>query len=152
MKNNIFIIFLITFALMLLIIDSASAQTTERNVNWDLVGKNLVVGVNSGNPGVQQAAMRLIIQYAEKLNVDDAERGMMRIYRFSDDSKMRQLALVALHKIESEYAMDFAKRNLKFEDDEKVLKLSQAAICDCIRKHTFATNNVIQGDELVAAR
>ena len=92
MKNNIFIIFLITFALMLLIIDSASAQTTERNVNWDLVGKNLVVGVNSGNPGVQQAAMRLIIQYAEKLNVDDAERGMMRIYRFSDDSKnLRQL-------------------------------------------------------------
>lgn len=152
MKNYRITIFLTTLALMLLIIDSAPAQTTERIINWDLVSENLVVGIYSGNPGVQQAAMRLIIQFADKLNVDDAEREMMRIYRFNDDSNMRQLALVTLHKIKSEYAMDFARRNLKFEDDEKVLKLSQAAVCDCIRKHMFATDNMSQGDELVAAK
>jgi hypothetical protein len=65
---------------------------------------------------------------------------------------MRQLALVTLHKIGSEYAMDFAKRNLKFENDEKVLRLSQAALCDCIRKNTFASENVAEGEGLVVAR
>jgi hypothetical protein len=152
MKKNYFTIYFSALALMLMIINIAPAQTSEHNVNWDLIGENLVVGIQSGNPGVQQAAMRLIIQYADKLNVNDAERELMRIYRFSDDTNMRRLALVTLHKIESEYAIDFAKRNLKFETNEKVLKLSEAAICDCIRKNTFASDNVAKSDELVAAR
>lgn len=151
MKNN-FTIYLFALTLMLMIINIAPAQTTERNVDWNLISENLVAGLKSNNPGVQKAAMRLVIQYAENLDMDDAVIDMMRIYRFSTDTKMRQLALVTLHKIGSEYAMDFAKRNLKFEDDEKVLKLSQAAICDCIRKNTFASKNVTEDEGLVASR
>ena len=41
MKNYRITIFLTTLALMLLIIDSAPAQTTERIINWDLVSENL---------------------------------------------------------------------------------------------------------------
>jgi len=145
-------IFFVALALMLMVINSVSAQTPERNVNWELIGENLVIGIQSGNPGVQQAAMRLVIQYPDKLDMDGAINDMMRIYRFSDDTKMRQLALVTLHKIGSEYAMDFAKRNLEFETDEKIINLSQAAICDCIRNNTFAVDKVDEGDELVATR
>ncbi len=152
MKKQTFIIYFIALALLLMIINTVTAQTTKRIVDWDLVSQNLVIAIQSNNPGVQQAAMRLVIQYADNLNMDDAVLDMMRIYRFNEDSKMRQLALVTLHKIGSEYAMDFAKRNLKFEADEKILKLSQAAICDCIRKNTFAVDAVGEGDELVAAR
>jgi len=152
MKKFNFTIYLVALALMLMIINTASAQATERDVDWELISENLVVGLQSNNPGVQQAAMRLVIQHAENLNIDEAVFDLMRIYRFNDDTKMRQLALVTLHKIGSEFAMDFAKRNLEFESDEKVLKLSQAALCDCIRKNTFAVDNVTEGDELVAAR
>ena len=152
MKKYNITIYFVALALMLLIINTVSAQVTERKVDWERVSENLVIGIKSDNPGVQQAAMRLVIQYADNLNMDDAVLDMMRIYRFNEDSKMRQLALVTLHKIGSEYAMDFAKRNLKFEADEKILKLSQAAICDCIRKNTFAVDAVGEGDELVAAR
>lgn len=152
MKKCNITIYLVALALMLMIINTASAQATERKVDWDLVSENLVIGIQSENPGVQQAAMRLVIQHPDKLNIDDALFDLMRIYRFSDDTKMRQLALVTLHKIGSEYAMDFAKRNLEFETDKKILKLSQACICDCVRKNLFAVDNVTEGDELVAAR
>ena len=152
MKKYSFTIYLSALALLLMIINTAPAQTTERNIDWDLISENLVAGIQSDNPGVQKAAMRLVIHPADNLNMDDAVLDMMRIYRFNDDTKMRQLALVTLHKIGSEYAMDFAKRNLAFETDEKILKLSQAAICDCIRKNTFAVDNVTEDNELVAAR
>jgi hypothetical protein len=141
MKKQTFTIYLVALALMLMIINTASAQDTERKVDWELVSENLVIAIQSDNPGLQQAAMRLVIQYADNLDVDDAVLDMMRIYRFSDDSKMRQLALVTLHKIGSEYAMDFAKRNLKFETDEKILKLSQACIFDCVRKNLVAVES-----------
>jgi len=152
MKKQNFTIYIIALALMLMIINVASAQTNERNIDWDLVSENLVIGIETGNPGVQQAAMRLVIQYSDNLTMDDAVMEMMRIYRFNNDTKMRQLALVTLHKISSEYAMDFVRRNLEYETDEKILRISQAAICDCIRKNTFAVDNVVLGDKLVAAR
>ena len=149
MKKYNITIYFVALALMLMIINTATAQTTERKVDWELISENLVVAIQSDNPGLQQAAMRLVIQYADNLDMDDAVLDMMRIYRFNEDTKMRQLALVTLHKIGSEYAMDFAKRNLEFEADEKILKLSQACICDCVRKNLFA---VRETDTLVAAR
>ena len=149
MKKFNFTIYLVALPLMLMIINTVTAQTTERKVDWELISENLVVAIQSDNPGLQQAAMRLVIQYADNLDMDDAVLGMMRIYRFNEDSKMRQLALVTLHKIGSEYAMDFAKRNLEFETDEKIIKLSQACICDCVRKNLFA---VREADTLVATR
>jgi hypothetical protein len=152
MIHKRFLVYLVSLTLMLLIINSVSAQTQEKDYDWERISENLIVGIQSGNPGVQQAAMRLVIQHPQKLNVDEALNDLMHIYRFNEDSKMRQLALVTLHKIGSEYAMDFAKRNLEFETDEKILKLSQAALCDCARKNLFVTRDVVQSDSLVASR
>lgn len=152
MIRNRFLLYLVSLALMLLIINSVSAQTQNKEYDWERISENLVVGLQSGNPGVQQAAMRMVIQHPQELNVDEAINDLMYIYRFDEDTKMRQLALVTLHKIGSEYAMDFAKRNLEFETDEKILKLSQAALCDCARKNLFVTRNVVESDSLVASR
>ena len=151
MIRNRFLLYLVSLALMLLVINSVSAQT-QKEYDWERISENLVAGLQSGNPGVQQAAMRMVIQHPTKLNVDEAINDLMHIYRFDEDTKMRQLALVTLHKIGSEYAMDFAKRNLEFETDEKILKLSQAALCDCARKNLFVTRDVVQSDSLVASR
>jgi hypothetical protein len=135
-----------------MIINSVSAQAPESAYDWELISENLVVGIQSGNPGVQQAAMRMVIQHPQNLDVDEAINDLMHIYRFNEDTKMRQLALVTLHKINSEYAMDYAKRNLEFENDEKVLKLSQAALCDCARKNLFVNRELAKSDSLVASR
>ena len=128
MKNRKGTIYFIAFALLLMTITATSAFATERNVNWDLVSENLVNALQSDNPGLQQSAMRLVIQYANQVDVDEAVRNMMGLYRHSDDSKVRQLALVTLHKIGDDYAMDFVKRNLKYETDEKIIKLSNAML------------------------
>jgi hypothetical protein len=128
MKNQRVTIYFIAFALFVLIINSTTAIASEKNVNWDVFSENLVNALQSDNPGLQQSAMRLIIQYAEHVEVDDAVFSMMRLYRHSDNSKVRQLALVTLHKIGNQYAMDFVKRNLKFETDEKIIKLSNAIL------------------------
>jgi len=128
MKNRKGTIYFIAFALLLMIINTTSAFATERNVNWDVVSENLVNALQSDNPGLQQSAMRLVIQYANQVDVDEAVRNMMSLYRHSDDSKVRQLALVTLHKIGDDYAMDFVKRNLKYETDEKIIKLSNAML------------------------
>jgi len=109
MKNQRVTIYFIALAFLLIIINVASAQATERNVDWECVSENLVDALQSNNPGLQQSAMRLIIQYADQVDVDEAVFSLMRLYRHSDDSKVRQMALVTLHKIEDDYAMDFVQ-------------------------------------------
>jgi len=68
--------------------------------------------------------MRLIIQYGDKLEVNDAVFNIMRVFRFHKDPKVRQLALIALHKTGNNWAIDYLKRNLKFEKDERIKQLS----------------------------
>jgi hypothetical protein len=114
-----------------MVINVASAQSSERQVNWDRLSENLVDALQSDNPGLQQSAMRLVIQFADKVDVSEATNDLMHIYRYSDNSKERQLALVTLHKIGSEYAMDFARRNMKYETDDKIKKMSNA----CLTNH-----------------
>ena len=128
MKNQRVTIYFIAFAFLLMIINTTSALATDHNVDWDAVSKNLVTALQSENDGLQQSAMRLIIQYADQVDVDDGVFNMMRLYRHSDDSKVRQLALVTLYKIGDENAMDFVKRNLKYETDKKIIKLSNAIL------------------------
>ena len=146
MKNQKLTIYFITFALLLMIINVTSALATERNVKWDVVSENLVNALQSDNPGLQQSAMRLIIQYANQVDVDEAVFDMMCLYRHSDDSKVRQLALVTLHKIGDDYAMGFVKRNLQFETDEKIIKLSNAIL------NNYNGLASVEGDVEIAAR
>jgi hypothetical protein len=120
--------YFLVFAILAIIINATSVLATERQVNWDILSENLVNALKSDNPGLQQSAMRLIIQYANHVHVDAAVFNVMRLYRQHDNSKVRQLALVTLHKIGDAHAMDFIKRNLKYETDEKIIKLSNAVL------------------------
>jgi hypothetical protein len=127
MKNQKVTIF-IAFAFIIMIINVSSALAAERTVNWDALSENLVNALKSDNPGLQQSAMRLIIQYADYVHVDAAIFNLMRLYRQSNDSKVRQLALVTINKMRNTYAIDFIKRNLKYETDQKIIKLCTAII------------------------
>lgn len=140
--------FLLVIAVLVMFLNTASAQSSERDVDWDQVSENLVNAIQSNNPGVQQAAMRLVIQFSDKVDVSDALNDIMRIYRFSENTKERQLALVTLHKIRSEYAMDFAKRNMKFETDEKIIKMTTA----CLNKHNTSSVASVDNKKELASK
>ena len=146
MKNQRLNVYIIAFALILMVVSTTSVFATERDVKWDVISENLVNALRSDNAGLQQSAMRLIIQYAEHVKVDDGVLNLMRLYRHSDNSKVRQLALVTLHKIGNDYAMDFVKRNLKFETDEKIIKISNAIL------YNYKEYAAVDGGVEIAAR
>ena len=97
-------------------------QAEADQVNWNAFSKNLVKAIASENEGLQRSAMRMIIHHADKVNVDQAVFDLVRIYRSNKNEKVRQLAVVALHKIQNKWAMDFLKRDLKFEDSPVLQK------------------------------
>ena len=80
MKKQSVTTYFLVVAFLMMFVNVVSAQTTERNIDWDRLSENLVYAIQSDNPGVQQAAMRLVIQYADKVDVTDAVNDLMYIY------------------------------------------------------------------------
>ncbi|MEJ2634337.1 MAG: hypothetical protein P8184_03470 [Calditrichia bacterium] len=97
-------------------------QAQERKVNWDAFSKNLVMALATPNEGLQQSAMQMIIRYSDNLNVDGAIFDIVRIFRNHKNPQVRRLAMVTIYKMQHGWAMDFLKRNLKFEKDETIRK------------------------------
>ncbi len=94
-----------------------SGETAEAGqVDWNAFSKNLVEAIASDNEGLQRSAMRLIIRHADKVDVDQAVFDLVRIYRAHKNERVQQLAVVTLHKIQNSWAMDFLKRDLKFQE------------------------------------
>ena len=100
-----------------------SGEKAETNqVDWNSFSKNLVKAIASDNEGLQRSAMRLIIHHADKVDVNQAVFDLVRIYRYHKDTKVRQLAIVALDKIHNKWAMGFLKRDLKFQESPVLQK------------------------------
>jgi hypothetical protein len=93
-------------------------------VDWQAFSKNLVKAIATPNEGLQQSAMTKIIRYGDKLDVNDAAFDMFRIFRTHRNPKVRQLALVALHKIQNKRIMYYLKRNRKFEGNETIRQIN----------------------------
>ena len=117
LKRSIF--FLIILALVFSTVP-ANAQTDE--VNWEAFSKNLVMALKTDNEGLQLSAMGMIIRYGDRLDVDDAVFDIVRIFRLHKNSRVRVLAMVALHKTQNDWAMYYLTRNMQFETDECVKK------------------------------
>ena len=78
-------------------ISSGFAQNGK--VRWDMFSENLIWGMKSGNEGLQRSAMRFIIRYTDSLDVDRMSFNIYQIFTSHENPKMRQLALVTLHKM-----------------------------------------------------
>ena len=115
------------------------------DVNWDQFSENLVKAVKSNNEGVQAGALKNIIAYAGNLNVQDAQFDILRMYRDGNDQRLRQMAVVALHRMESKVGMYIMKRNLDLENNPVI----QRQIADCIYK---AQNESLADLEPVVAK
>lgn len=107
----------LTILIALLISQVALAGENSRldKVNWEAFSKNLVNGLTMENDGIQQTVLKHIITYGDRLDVRDAVFDIIRIYKFNKDQRHRQMAVVALAKINTRFASYFLKRSIKFE-------------------------------------
>jgi hypothetical protein len=119
-----------SIAVFLVVAQLAFAGDLDRyeKTDWKAFSKNLVKALTLDNKGVKVAAMQNMITYSKYLNVEDATFDLIRIYRYNDNQKIRQLAVVALHHVGNNWAMDFLKRSIKFEENETIKR----QIVDCL--------------------
>jgi len=87
---------------------------------WQTFSENLTQSLKSENPGVKYSAMQLIIEYSEDVNVQDGVYDVMREFRNNKDQKVRKLALITLYKMKNDWAIDFLKRQYKYEDNNEI--------------------------------
>jgi Mg2+ and Co2+ transporter CorA len=73
----------------------------EEKTNWEKFSENLIWGLNSGNEGLERSAMCIIIKHADSLTVNQVSFNIYQIFSSHENPKVRQLALVALYKMNS---------------------------------------------------
>lgn len=112
------------FAVILIftLFSSNSLFAQHETVNWDLVNKQLVHSLQSQNESMQQCAMQCVINWSDWVNVDDATFDLLRIFRFNENQKVRQMALMTLFKMNNDYARDRMKMFIKFEKNPRIKK------------------------------
>lgn len=149
MKHPQYLILILLVALVSFSWSQEGIQDTE--ADWTGFSKNLVRALATPNEGLQISAMSMVVRYGENLDVNDAVFDVVRIFRNQKNTKIRQLALVTLHKMENKWAMDFLKRNLKFEEDEIILNQSRCVIYSYLEKNTepqqSVEENLLANDE-----
>jgi hypothetical protein len=119
----------------------------ESNVDWNAFSKNLQNAMFSENPGLQQSAMCMMVQYGSSLNID---RGtvfeIVRVFRSHKNENVRLLAMMALYNVEDSWAMDYLKRHNSFEKQGRVKRLCHCAVqtyyakMDSIKNSTILVN------------
>jgi hypothetical protein len=146
MKHPQYLILILLIALVSFSWSQEGIQNTE--ADWTAFSKNLVRALGTSNEGLQISAMSMVVRYGEYLDVNDAVFNVVRIFRNSKNPKIRQLALVTLHKMQNKWAMGFLKRNLKFEENETILNQSRWVIHDYLTKSLASQQN--SGKNLLA--
>lgn len=125
-----------------------SAKTADQ-VDWKAFSENLAVAVCSDNPGLQNSALCMIVQYADNLEI---ERGtifdIVRIFRSENDPNVRLLAMVALYKTEDTWAMDYLKRHRAFETDLRIQKIC----CYAVKAYYTKLDSVREASEKILVK
>lgn len=127
---------------------SALVHAQTAKTDWHAFSVNLVKAIKSGNPGLQESAMQRIIQYADKLDVDDAVYTIARIYAFHPDEQFRRLAMVTLYKINTDKSMAYLQKYLALERNDSFKRQACCMIQDfnVAKKAAKETENVANID------
>lgn len=105
MKTAPRILVVCLFVLLICTANQVFAKAPVPQTNWDAFSQNLVAALASPVEGLQQSAMQQIIQYGDHLDVRRGAIYIMRIFRNHEDVQMRRLALSALSRTHSKWAM-----------------------------------------------
>jgi hypothetical protein len=148
MKNLIFVLIVTLFCVFQF--SYAGSKEQMEKIDWKGFSENLVTGLSIDNDGIRQAAMKHIITYGDYLDVNDGVFDLVKIYRNHKNDKFRQMAVVALGKVQNKWSMYFLKSNLKFEENENIRRQILHAIY--LQKRTqMATTNETEMAELLTA-
>ena len=101
---------------------AASANGMSEEQRWAAFSKNRVKALGSENEGLRQSAMQMVIEHRDNINVGEAVFEVMRVFRHDKNTKVRQLALRALHSINNSWANQFLRRQIQFEGDPVIHK------------------------------
>jgi len=104
------------------------------NTDWNLFSKNIVKALDSENLGLQVSAMRHIITYKEKVNVDKTMIKIIRLYRRDKNEYVRQLALVTIYATQNDWALGFVKRDYNYEKSPRIKRTMAAIINEQAKK------------------
>jgi HEAT repeat protein len=134
MRSKVFTVFVLFFfifsGLSTIFAQEIEVDWASMKIDWEKYSKNLVKALQSDNPGLKHSAILRVIQSAESLKVSEARYELMHIFRSDQNPKVRQLALIALHKINDKWAMRFLSDNLKYEKDEGIRLLGSYCLHD----------------------
>lgn len=106
------------------------AKSAVTTVEWNRFSANLVDALKTGEHSVRNAAMRLVIEYGDRVDVSKAKFDIVRIYRDGTDVKARRMAVVALGSMEDSWTDDFLQRSARFERSETLKKTILAVLAD----------------------
>jgi len=124
MKSHKLLSFFVT---LIIFTFTLQAVAQEQITDWEAFSVNLEKALKSGHPGLQQSAMQRVVQYGDKLTLDDGIYHMGRIFCFGTDDQERRLALVALAKVNTMRSMGYIYKGMATEDNDAVKKQ-----CCCI--------------------
>ena len=130
--------------LIVLVLAFAAPLWAETDVDWKAFSANLTKALKSDNPGLQQSAMCMMVQYGNNLDISrDTVFDIVRIFRTDKDENVRLLAMMALYKIEDPWAMDYLKRHRRFEKKDRVKRLCCCAVQSYYAKMKSSKNETI---------
>ncbi|NNF03362.1 MAG: hypothetical protein HKN17_02750 [Rhodothermales bacterium] len=108
----------------------AQATSAVTKAEWDRFSASLVDALTSGERSLQNAAMRLVIEYGEHVDVGEAKFDIVRIYRDGSDVQARRMAVVTLASLNDRWTTDFLQRSVRFEKSETLKKTIRAVLAD----------------------
>ncbi len=98
------------------------------DAQWHAFSLSLREALASGHDGLQLAAMRLAIQYADNVDIGRSVIDLMRIYRNHPDRNARRLAVVALGSLNSRMVINYLRLNEAFEETPCVRRTIHAVV------------------------
>lgn len=132
--------------IFILAVTAFSLQAQEMQTDWHAFSINLVKAIKSGHLGLQNSAMQRIIQYSEKLDVEEAVYYIGRIYGFDTNPNVRRLAMITLHKISTDKSMYYLQKYLPLETDRNM-----RSQCCCILNEYCMAKHITLDDLKLAA-
>ena len=99
--------------------------------DWKAYGQQLRDALTVDHEGLRHSALRLIIAYADQLELGNpAVVDLMRVYRDDDSEQARRMAVVALGELDSPLAVAYLERSREFEKSDAVKRTITAVVND----------------------
>lgn len=123
-------LFFVAFSLCVAGFASGAETEKDNRINWKTYGENLSLALRSENLGLQRSALQTIILKGDKIELGSGIVDLMNVYLTHENEGFRQLALVAIHKTQNEWAIQYLKANRAQEKSKKLRRLIALIVSD----------------------